>query len=231
MDIGSVSVFNRVVKTLPIELKTNWFAYSESYDNIYENMRVFSAWLKKIAQAQENSPSQFGSSSNKAKTSFTRDKVENKNFAAASESSSPTRHNVLWRQERTKPGNVMHSRKWSFQNAKRLSRNVFSVFVGILYTGLSSKKPIELVAKMDAPNIIMDTCKVTKIGLNLEKKLATIVRKQTMPTQCSQETRIAGVRRLFPSRFREGTLQLKNIGDFWYRIHALLRGQGRQRQY
>ena len=52
-------------------------------------MRVFSAWLKNIAQVQENLSLQFGPTNDKAGMNFTRDKTKSTSFAATSDASSP----------------------------------------------------------------------------------------------------------------------------------------------
>ena len=90
-DIASESVLNSAVRKLPNELKNKWMTYLQRYDMSYKNMRVFSAWLKNIAQVQENIRLQFGSSGDKAKSNFTKDKTRNTSFAATSDSGSPTK--------------------------------------------------------------------------------------------------------------------------------------------
>ena len=61
MDIGSESVLNSAVRSLPNELKNKWLTYLQRHDASYKNMRVFSAWFKNIAQVKENMRFQFKS--------------------------------------------------------------------------------------------------------------------------------------------------------------------------
>ena len=54
-------------------------------------MRVFGAWLKEIARVQGNHRSQFGSSNDKAKPTFNRDKPKTTSIVATSDSGSSTK--------------------------------------------------------------------------------------------------------------------------------------------
>ena len=72
MDIGSESVLNTAVKKLLNELKKT-SGYLQRYDASYNNVRVFSSWLKKNAQVQKSIRLQFGSASDKAKASYKKD--------------------------------------------------------------------------------------------------------------------------------------------------------------
>ena len=91
MDISSESVLNSAVRNLPNDLKNKWLTYLQRYDVSHKNMRVFSAWLKSIAQVQENMRLQFGSTSDKATANFTKNRTKSTSFAATSDSSSPTK--------------------------------------------------------------------------------------------------------------------------------------------
>ena len=91
MDIGSESVLNSIVRKMPADLKNKWLTYLQRYDASHKKLRVFSAWLKNIAQVQENMRLQFSSTIDKARTNFTREKTKSTSFAATSDSSSPTK--------------------------------------------------------------------------------------------------------------------------------------------
>ena len=91
LDIGSESVLNSAARKLPNDLKNKWLTYLQRYDASHKNMRVFSVCLKNIAQVQENMRLQFGSTSDKTRTNFTRDKAKRTSFAATSDSNSPTK--------------------------------------------------------------------------------------------------------------------------------------------
>ena len=91
MDIDSESVLNSAVRKLPNDLKNKWLTYLQRYGASHKNMRVFSAWLRNLAQVQENMRLQFGSTSDKASANFTRNRTKSTNFAATSYSSSPTK--------------------------------------------------------------------------------------------------------------------------------------------
>ena len=90
MDIGSESMFNSVVRKLPNDLKNKCLSYWQRFDASHKNTRVFSAWLKNIAQVKKNMRLQFGSTSDQARTNFKGDKTKSTSFAATSDSSSPT---------------------------------------------------------------------------------------------------------------------------------------------
>ena len=64
-DINSESVLNSAVKKLPINLKAKWLSYLQRYDSSFKTMRVFSAWLKNIAEIQDNLKMQFGTTTEK----------------------------------------------------------------------------------------------------------------------------------------------------------------------
>ena len=85
MDIGSESMLNSAVKKLLNELKNKWLTYFQRYDVSYKNMRFVRAWLKKIAEVQENLRLQFDCASDQVKTSFTREKSKKASFAATSD--------------------------------------------------------------------------------------------------------------------------------------------------
>ena len=55
-DIAVESVLNSPARKLliEIELKNKWLTYLQRYGKTYKNMRVFNAWLKKLAKGQEN---------------------------------------------------------------------------------------------------------------------------------------------------------------------------------
>ena len=97
-------------QNLPNDLKNKWLTNLQRYDASYKNMRVYSAWRKNIAQVQENMRLQFGSTSDKARTNFTRDKTKSTSFAAKSDSSYPTktqcplkdREHKIWQCEKFK---------------------------------------------------------------------------------------------------------------------------------
>ena len=85
-DIASESVLNSAVRKLPIELKNKWLSYLQRFHPTYESMRVFSAWLKNIAQVQENIRLQFGNASDKTKPT-NKDKPKTTSLAATTDSS------------------------------------------------------------------------------------------------------------------------------------------------
>ena len=85
--IASESVLNSAVRKLPIELKIKWLSYLQRFDPTYKSMRVFSAWLKNIAQVQENIRLQFGNAIDKTKPTTNRDKPKTTSFAASTDSS------------------------------------------------------------------------------------------------------------------------------------------------
>ena len=53
-DIASESVRNSAVRKLPIELENKRLFYLQRFDPTYKSLGVLSAWLKNIAQVQEN---------------------------------------------------------------------------------------------------------------------------------------------------------------------------------
>ena len=85
MDIGSESVLEGAIGRLPNELKNKRLTYLQRYDTSYENLRIFSAWLKNNLQVQENIRWQFGSANHKARTNFTREKPKYASFGASSD--------------------------------------------------------------------------------------------------------------------------------------------------
>ena len=76
-DLNSESVLNSAVKKLPIDLKAKWLSYLQRYDSSFETMRVFSAWLKNIAEIQDNLKMQFGTTTKK---NSNRDKQKRQNL-------------------------------------------------------------------------------------------------------------------------------------------------------
>ena len=90
-DISFESVLiSSAVRTLPNELKNKWLAYLQQYDMSYKNIRVFSAWLRNVAQVQDYIRLQFAFSDN-PNSNFTKDKTRNTRFAATINSGSPTK--------------------------------------------------------------------------------------------------------------------------------------------
>ena len=90
-DINSESVMSSAVRKLPRELQNKWMTYVLRGGSINKNMRVFSAWQKEIAQVQDNLRWHLGSSNNKAKPTFNRDKPKTTSYAATSDSGSSTK--------------------------------------------------------------------------------------------------------------------------------------------
>ena len=86
-DIASESVLNSAVRKLPIELKNKWLSHLQRFDPTYKSLRVFSAWLKNIAQVQENIRLQFGNAGDKTKSTTNKDKPKTTSFAASTDSS------------------------------------------------------------------------------------------------------------------------------------------------
>ena len=85
-DIASESVLNSAVRKLPIELKNKWLSHLQRFDPTYKSLRVFSAWLKNIAQVQKNIRLQFGNAGDKTKSTTNRDKLKTTSFAATTDS-------------------------------------------------------------------------------------------------------------------------------------------------
>ena len=85
-DIASESVLNSAVRKLPIELENKWLSHLQRLDPTYKSLRVFSAWLKNIAQVQENIRLQFGNTGDKTKSTTNRDKPKTTSFAATTDS-------------------------------------------------------------------------------------------------------------------------------------------------
>ena len=58
-DLTSESVLNSAVRNLPNDLKAKWLTYRQRYDPSFKTMRVFSAWMKNIAELRDNLKMQF----------------------------------------------------------------------------------------------------------------------------------------------------------------------------
>ena len=83
-------MLNSAVRKLPIELKNKWLSYLQRFDPTHKSMRVFRAWLRNIAQVQENSRLQFGNANDKTNPT-NRDKPKITSFAATSNSSTKSK--------------------------------------------------------------------------------------------------------------------------------------------
>ena len=133
-------------------------------------MRVFSAWLMNTAQVQENMRLQIGSTSDKARTKFTRDKTKSTSFAAISDSSFPTRTQCL-----LKNGELKIWQGEKFKKKQPAERHEimekYSLFFSCLSTGhrISQCKSTNPVAKMVAVSVTGDFCTVTTKNWNCKE--------------------------------------------------------------
>ena len=141
---------------------------------------------------------QFGFTSYKARTKFTREK-KSTSFATTSVSSSPTKTQC--------PLKDGEHKIWQCKNFKKMKladrhANVkkCNLCFSCLSTvkGLVSAKPIKLVAKMVAVSVSRDFCTVTTIKLKCRRYKIAIMRQLTFPTHFSQHLLVAEVCRLFP---------------------------------
>ena len=88
-DINSEPVLSSAVRKLPRELQNKWMTYVLNHELIDKNMRVFSAGLKKLARVEDKIRWQFGSSSDKTKSTFNREELKNTICTTTSDSGSP----------------------------------------------------------------------------------------------------------------------------------------------
>ena len=144
-DIASESVLNSsAVRTLRGELKNKWMEYLQQYDMRYKNIRVFSAWLKNVAQVQDDIRLQFGSS-DKPNSNFTKNNTRNTRFAATITFGSPTKTKC--------PLKVGEHKVWQYGALKKMTLselheairkyNLFFFLVWALVTGFVSVKSIK----------------------------------------------------------------------------------------
>ena len=158
-DINSESVISLAVRKLPRELQNKWMTYVLRGDSINENLRVFSAWLTKIARVQDNRRWQFRSSNDKDKPIFNSDKPKTTSFAATSYSGSLTKTQCFLKDGEHKTWQCGKFKNMKLAERQEDARKAICVsHAWALDTELDNEKPTELVAKRDAASVITFYC-------------------------------------------------------------------------
>ena len=179
MDNSSESVLNSALRKLLNDLKNKWLASVQKYKANYMNMRIFSAWLRNIAQVHGDIRSLFGSAGGRDKTSSTKDKPKITNFAATSDFSwfvntqcpLMNEEHELWHCHAIKKMEVS-------ERHGAVKKAIFADLVHSLVTVLVTVKPIVHVSGKYAASVIRDFCTVTTETSKLKRnKIATMTAK------------------------------------------------------